>query len=405
MTTQTAKEATVNMTTQDPKQSKGGTPAKPTKVNLRDFSMLIALVLISVVFSVMDPAFLSSRNLSQLAIELSATAVLSLGMLLIIVPGHIDLSVGSGLGLVGGLAAVLITGKGLSAPLALLVSALVSVAIYAGMGAIIVREKIPSFIITLGGLLVFKGVHWLVINNSTIPVVQGGDQNIYSILTTYYLPPVLGYVLAAVIVALLGLASFNNLKKRRAHKLEADGEGAFLSWFLSAQLLGLFVMVLNQYRGLPLSLLVLGATAFVIHVLSQHFRFGRYLYAIGGNEEAALVSGVPTDKVVVLAYAVMGVIVAISGFLQTAFAGASTTTTGALMELDAIAACVIGGTSLKGGRGTVVGVLFGALIMCVLLNGMTLLALSPEMKFIARGVVLALAVWMDVRLSRSTARA
>jgi len=398
----TTKQAEVGITT---KQATAAAPNKQAKVNVRDFSMLIALVLISVVFAVMDPAFLSSRNLSQLAIELSATAVLSLGMLLIIVPGHIDLSVGSGLGLVGGLAAVLITGKGLSAPLALLVSALVSVGIYAGMGFIIVREKIPSFIITLGGLLVFKGVHWLVINNSTVPVVQGGDQNVYSILTTYYLPPVLGYVLAAVIVALLGLASFNNLKKRRAHKLEADGEGAFLSWFLSAQLLGLFVMVLNQYRGLPLSLLVLGATAFVIHILSQHFRFGRYLYAIGGNEEAALVSGVPTGKVVVLAYAVMGVIVAISGFLQTAFAGASTTTTGALMELDAIAACVIGGTSLKGGRGTVVGVLFGALIMCVLLNGMTLLALSPEMKFIARGVVLALAVWMDVRLSRSTARA
>jgi len=402
MTTQLAKEATVSMT-QDAKEPKGSAP-KQAKVNLRDFSMLIALVLISAVFAVMDPAFLSSRNLSQLAIELSATAVLSLGMLLIIVPGHIDLSVGSGLGLVGGLAAVLITGKGLSAPLALLVSALVSVCIYAGMGAIIVREKIPSFIITLGGLLVFKGVHWLVINNSTIPVVTGGDQNLYSVLTTYYLPPVFGYVLAAAIVALLGLASFNNLKKRKARKLEADSEGAFLSWFLSAQLLVLFVIVLNQYRGLPQSLLVLGATAFVIHVLSQHFRFGRYLYAIGGNEEAALVSGVPTDKVVVLAYAVMGVIVAVSGFLQTAFAGASTTTTGALMELDAIAACVIGGTSLKGGRGTVVGVLFGALIMCVLLNGMTLLALSPEMKFIARGVVLALAVWMDVRLSRSTAR-
>jgi D-xylose transport system permease protein len=378
---------------------------KQAKVGLRDFSMLIALVLISMVFWLMDSTFLSARNLSQLAIELSATAVLSLGMLLIIVPGHIDLSVGSGLGLVGGLAAVLITGHGASAPLALLIAALVSVVIYAGMGAIIVKEKIPSFIITLGGLLVFKGVHWLVISNSTIPVVTGGDQNLYSILTTYYLPPVLGYALAAVIVVLLGLAAYNDLKKRQARKLEADAEGTFLQWFLSAQLLALFVIVLNQYRGLPLSLLVLGATAFVIHVISQHFRFGRYLYAIGGNEEAALVSGVPTGKVVVLAFAVMGVIVAISGFLQTAFAGASTTTTGALMELDAIAACVIGGTSLKGGRGTVVGVLFGALIMCVLLNGMTLLALSPEMKFIARGVVLALAVWMDVRLSRSSARA
>jgi D-xylose transport system permease protein len=125
------------------------------------------------------------------------------------------------------------------------------------------------------------------------------------------------------------------------------------------------------------------------------------LYAIGGNEEAAIVSGVPTKTVVVAAFAIMGVIVAIAGFLQTAFAGASTTTTGQLMELDAVAACVIGGTSLKGGRGDVVGVLFGALIMATLLNGMTLLAFSPETKFVARGVVLALAVWMDIRLGRA----
>ena len=380
--------------------------AKPeAKVGLRDSPMLIALVLISVVFWWLDPTFMSARNLSQLAIELSATAVLSLGMLLIILPGHIDLSVGSGLGLVGGLAAVLITQHGFAAPLALLVAALVSVAIYAGMGAIIVREKIPSFIITLGGLLIFKGVHWLVISNSTIPVVTGGDQNLYSVLTTYYLPPVLGYALGAVVVLLLGVAAFNDLKKRRARKLEADAEASFLRWFLSGQLLFLCIVVLNQYRGVPLALCVLGATAFVIHVISQHLRVGRYLYAIGGNEEAAHVSGVPTGKVVILAFAIMGVIVAVSGFLQTAFAGASTTTTGALMELDAIAACVIGGVSLKGGRGTVVGVLFGALIMSFLLNGMTLLALSPEMKFIARGVVLALAVWMDVRLTRATARA
>ena len=389
-------------------EAKVGAPAvkaPEAKVGMRDFPMLIALVLISAVVWWLDPTFLSARNLSQLAIELSATAVLSLGMLLIILPGHIDLSVGSGLGLIGGLAAVLIVQHGFSPPLALLAAALVSVVIYAGMGAIIVREKIPSFIITLGGLLIFKGVHWLVISNSTIPVVTGGEQNLYSVLTTYYLPPALGYALAAVVVVLLGLGAWNDLKKRRARRLEADAEASFLRWFLSAQLLVLFVVVLNQYRGVPLALLVLGATAFVIHVVSQHLRVGRYLYAIGGNEEAAHVSGVPTGKVVVLAFAIMGVIVAISGFLQTAFAGASTTTTGQLMELDAIAACVIGGTSLKGGRGTVVGVLFGALIMSFLLNGMTLLALSPEMKFIARGVVLALAVWLDVRLSRQTARA
>jgi D-xylose transport system permease protein len=375
------------------------------KVGLRDFSMLIALVLISTYFWWADSTFLSARNLSQLSIELAATAVLSLGMLLIILPGHIDLSVGSGLGLAGGLAAVLITQHSWSAPLALLVTTLLCVLVYGGMGAIIVREKIPAFIITLGGLLVFKGVHWLVIENKTIPVVQGSGSNLYSILTTEYVPPMLGMVAVAVIAAALGASMWQGLRQRKARGFEVDPEQGFLRWFLSSQILLLFVLVMNQYRGVPLSVLVLGVTAVVIHVIAQHLRLGRYLYAIGGNEEAAVVSGIPTGKAVIFAFGIMGVVVAVSGYLQTAFAGASTTTTGSLMELDAIAACVIGGTALKGGRGDVVGVLFGALIMSTLLNGMTLLALSPEMKFIARGVVLALAVWMDVRLSRNTARA
>jgi D-xylose transport system permease protein len=145
---------------------------------------------------------------------------------------------------------------------------------------------------------------------------------------------------------------------------------------------------------------ILGFVAFVIHVLTAHTPFGRYLYAIGGNEEAAVISGIPVAQVVIAAFTIMGAVVALTGFMQTSYSGASTTTVGDLMELDAIAACVIGGASLKGGRGTVVGVLFGALIMACLLNGMTLLAVSPEFKFIARGVVLSLAVWMDVRLAR-----
>jgi D-xylose transport system permease protein len=140
--------------------------------------------------------------------------------------------------------------------------------------------------------------------------------------------------------------------------------------------------------------------AFLIYALTTQTPFGRYLYAIGGNEEAAVVSGVPVARVTIGAFLIMGIIVAVTGFLQTAYSGASTTTVGSLMELDAVAACVIGGTSLRGGRGTVGGVLLGALIMAALLNGMTLLAVSPEAKYIARGLVLGLAVWADVRLSR-----
>ena len=373
------------------------------RIALRDFSMLIALVLIAVYFYTQDARFLSARNLSQLGIELSATAVLGLGMLLIILPGHIDLSVGSGVGLVGAVAAVLIVNSDWSAFPALAAATLLSVLLYAGMGWIIIRERVPAFIITLGGLLVFKGAHWLVIRSETVPVAPGGQENLYSILTTFYLPNTLGYALGASCITLLGLAMLRGHRRRVSRGFASDGELVFLKWFLASQVIGLFVLIMNQYKGVPLAALLLGVVALLVHVLLQQTKLGRYLYAVGGNEEAAVVAGVPVKYVVIGAFALMGLIVALAGFLQTAFGGATTTTTGQLMELDAIAACVIGGTSLKGGQGTVVGVLFGALIMAMLLNGMTLLAVSPEHKYIARGLVLALAVWMDVRLSQSRA--
>ncbi|MGI8430919.1 MAG: sugar ABC transporter permease [Chthoniobacterales bacterium] len=367
----------------------------------RDFSLLLALLVICGVFAAVSPQFLGARNLSLLMTELSITATLALGMLLIILPGHIDLSVGSGVGLLGGIASVLVFEHNWPAPLAMGTSLLIGIAIWYGMGKLVVRQRMPAFIITLGGLLVFKGLFWLVIHNSTIPIVQGGRSNLYSILTTWYLPPLFGYALATVLSALLVFAKLRARKARRAHGFEfEESEPVFLKLFLTAQLVFLFVVVTNQFRGIPLPALILGAVAFVIYMLTAHTPFGRYLYAIGGNEEAAIVSGIPVEKFVVASFCIMGAIVAITGFMQTSYSGASTTTVGDLMELDAIAACVIGGVSLKGGRGTVMGVLFGALIMACLLNGMTLLAVSPEFKFIARGVVLSLAVWMDVRLTR-----
>ncbi|MEP6822980.1 MAG: ATPase, partial [Chthoniobacterales bacterium] len=350
---------------------------------------------------VVSPQFLGARNLSLLMTELAITATLALGMLLVILPGHIDLSVGSGVGLLGGIASVLIFEHRWPAPAAMAAALLIGLVIWFGMGNLVVRQRMPAFIITLGGLLIFKGLFWLVIHNSTIPIVQGGQSNLYSILTTWYLPAAPGYVLAAGVVGLLALAQFRSRRARREHGFELESaELAFFKLFLTAQFVFLFVIVTNQFRGVPLPAVILGLVAFVIHVLTAHTPFGRYLYAIGGNEEAAVISGIPVAKVVIAAFTIMGAIVALTGFMQTSYSGASTTTVGDLMELDAIAACVIGGVSLKGGRGTVMGVLFGALIMACLLNGMTLLAVSPEFKFIARGVVLSLAVWMDVRLAR-----
>jgi len=327
----------------------------------------------------------------MLMIELSTTAVLALGMFLIILPGHIDLSVGSGVGLIGGVASVLVFHHQWPAPLAMALGFALALAVWYAMGAVVVKEKIPAFIITLGGLLIFKGLFWLVIRSATVPVVAGGGANLYSALTTYYFPPWAGYLMAALVSS---AAAF------REWRAPGEPEKRFLKAFLTAQLFFLFVVVMNRFRGVPLPIVVLGLVTLAVVVLTEHTPFGRHLYAIGGNEEAALLSGIPVDKVVIQAFGIMGGLVALTGFMQTAYAGASTTTVGELMELDAIAACVMGGTSLKGGRGTAFGVLFGALIMTCLLNGMTLLAVSPEFKFIVRGAVLALAVWLDTRLSR-----
>lgn len=370
------------------------------RVVSRELTMLLALAGIWIFVAVQQPAFLSPRNLSLLMIELSVTAILALGMLLVLLPGQIDLSAGSGVGLTGAVAAVLIYWYGVPAPIALLAGAVGAVLVWAAMGSLIVVQRVPAFIITLGGLLVFKGLHWLTIRNQTVPIVEGGSSNAYSMLTTYYLLPAAGYVLAAAVVIAIVAGTMRARARRRSYGLEVDDrETTFLKLFALAQLMLLVVLVTNQYRGLPLAALILGGVALGIHILTMHTPFGRYLYAIGGNEEAARISGVPIRASVVGAFAIMGLVVALTGFMQTAYSGASTTTVGSLMELDAIAACVIGGTSLRGGRGTVLGVLFGSLIMASLLNGMTLMAVSPEIKFIARGLVLAFAVWLDVRLS------
>ena len=268
------------------------------------------------------------------------------------------------------------------------------------MGSLIVRQHIPSFIITLGGLLIFKGLFWLVIQNSTVNVTRGDEDNLYSLLTTYYLPHAAGLAVALAVTAAALVLAWRSLAARRAAQLPVPSLArAFAAPLLGGLLLGALAIVCNRFRGVPLSLLILGAVTLVIYYLTRHTPFGRHLYAIGGNEEAARLSGIEVEKVLVGAFALMGATVAVTGFMMTAYSGASTTTVGELMELDAIAACVIGGTALRGGRGSVWGVLFGALIMTTLLNGMTLIAVSPELKFIARGAVLALAVWMDIRFS------
>ena len=384
----------------------------------RSIYMGIALVLIAALFQYLHPKFLSPENLTNLSIELAITATLALGMFLVLLLGMIDLSVGSGVGMLGGIAAVLImkpwfifggtTGSMASWPawLAMLVTLVFALIIWSFMGWIIAVQKVPAFMMTLAGLLIFNGAHWLVIHNSTVPVVPGGTENLMSILTTYYFPAWGSFILLAIIALGIIVSSIKNRARRKKYGLKIeDGFTSFLKVLITLQCLFFVVEILNMFKGVPLSFVILGIVALLIYIMTTKTPMGRYLYAIGGNEDATRLSGISVEKIVILAYICVGAITTLTGFMQTAYGGYSTTTVGKLMELDAVAACVIGGTSLQGGRGTVTGVLFGATIMATLLNGMTLLAVSPELKLITRGSVLVFAVWADIYLARKQGKA
>jgi D-xylose transport system permease protein len=322
-------------------------------------------------------------------------------MLVVILPGQIDLSVGSGVGLIGGISSVLIFEHQLPAPVAMLIGVTCALALWVAMGSLIAWQKVPAFIITLGGLLVFQGVFQYTIHSSTVPVQLGESVNLLSGLTTHYFPPVVSYGILAVVTGGFFFAMWKQRAQRIRHGFTVeDKELFFLKAFVTFQSLLLLTIVVNNYRGLPLALVILGVLAVGIHLLTTQTPFGRYLYAIGGNREAAIISGIPVNRVIVIAYALLGLIVALVGFMQTAYQGSSTAGVGKQMELDAIAACVIGGTSLSGGKGKVLGVIIGALIIGTLINGMTLMSASEEAKLIVRGTVLAFAVWIDVRLNR-----
>ncbi len=384
----------------------------------RSIYMGIALVLIAALFQICHEKFLSPENLTNLSIELAITATLALGMFLVLLLGMIDLSVGSGVGMLGAIAAVLImkpwfifggepgSMSAWPAWLAMLATLVFALIVWAFMGWIISVQKVPAFMMTLAGLLIFNGVHWLVIHNSTVPVVPGGSDNLLSILTTYYFPVWAGFTIFAVAAVAYIISTIRNRVRRKKYGLEVeDGIACILRIVLTLQCFFFVIEIMNLFKGLPLSFVILGVVALLIYIMTTKTPMGRYLYAIGGNEDATRLSGIPVEKIVILAYIVVGAITTLTGFMQTAYGGYSTTTVGKLMELDAVAACVIGGTSLQGGRGTVVGVLFGATIMATLLNGMTLLAVSPELKLITRGSVLVFAVWADIYLARKQGKA
>lgn len=368
----------------------------PTE-SLRAYTMIFALLAIWLFFqwqTVNDiypyGIFLHPVNFSKLLQQMAVTGVLAVGMLMVIVAGQIDLSVGSALGLAGGIAAMT-QDWGLAA--SLLAAVLVGISIGAAQGALVAYANIPAFIVTLGGLLAWRGVILRLSEGATIPV----KLRPFRALGIDLVAPALGIALAIAAIAALAWLTMRRNSARRRHGLTASGAGAIAARILfPALLIAVFIYLMNSQGGVPIPVIVLLAVAVAGAFLTRNTTFGRYLYAIGGNPDAARLSGIRLRRNILAAFCLLGALIGVASILHTARVGSATPDAGTLMELDAIAACVIGGTSLMGGRGTVFGAMLGALIMASLDNGMSLLSVQNSTQYIIKGAVLVAAVGFDM---------
>jgi D-xylose transport system permease protein len=375
----------------------GGRFRLPTD-SLRAYTMIIALLAIWLFFQwkTISPLypygiFLHPNNFSNLLQQMAVTGVLAVGMLLVIVAGQIDLSVGSVVGLAGGVAAMTQDPYGLAGALGL--ALVVGSVVGAVQGSLISYGNIPAFIVTLGGLLAWRGVILGLSKGATIPV----SLPFFRWLGVGKLPQAVGATLAVVAIAAVIFMTFSRLRARRRHGLSVPGLGATaLRVVVPAALIVLFIYWMNYGGGMPVPVLVLLVVAVLGGFLTQNTTFGRYLYAIGGNPDAARLSGINIRQYILAAYCVLGLLVGVASLLHTGRVGSASPDAGTLMELDAIAACVIGGTSLMGGRGTVSGAVVGALIMASLDNGMSLLNVENYTQYIVKGAVLVAAVGFDM---------
>ena len=361
---------------------------------LRAYVMLGVLALIWVYFHwATGSIFLTPTNLSNLATQMSVTGILAVGMLMVIVSGNIDLSVGSVLGFAGGIAAISMTTYELGLAPSIIFAVVVGILIGIFQGALTAYLNIPAFIVTLGGLLACRGaVKWL-LGGYTVPVA---DDTFKAIGNEYILPTV-GWGIAVVAILFVMFMAYRNAKSVKDYGLgEANYTGEMLKAIVPVVGVIGFIWVMNSYRGIPVPVMILLAVALFGAFLTNSTTFGRYLYAIGGNADAARLSGIDNKRNILKVYALLGAFTGIAALIFTARVGSGAPDAGVLKELDAIAACVIGGASLVGGRGTVFGACLGALIMASLDNGMSLLNVRDFMQDIIKGSILVIAVGLDM---------
>lgn len=372
------------------------------KKNIRQYGMIIALIFISIFFQILtDGILLKPLNVTNLILQNSYILVLAIGMVLVIITGHIDLSVGSVAAFIGALSAIMMVDMQMNPVLAVVLSLLMGALVGAWQGFWVAYIKIPAFIVTLAGMLLFRGLTMIVLNGQSIApfpktfqkISSGFLPDLFSGNSLHVLTIVIGVILSAVVV-------YQEFRTRKIQtKYGFEQASVWLSVAKSAGLviiINAFTFVLAQYNGIPNILILLLVLIAIYSFVMNRMTMGRHIYALGGNEKAASLSGVKTKRVTFWVFVNMGVMAALSGLIFAARLNSATPKAGTNFELDAIAACFIGGASASGGIGTVIGAIIGGLVMGVMNNGMSLVGLGVDWQQGIKGLVLLLAVGFDI---------
>ncbi|MER7685388.1 multiple monosaccharide ABC transporter permease [Streptomyces sp. NPDC097610] len=370
--------------------------------NMRQYGMLFALGLIVVLFAVWTNGdLLLPRNVSNLVLQNSYILILAIGMMLVIIAGHIDLSVGSLTAFVGATGAVLMVNHDISWPLALLLCLAIGAAAGAAQGFFIAYLGMPSFIVTLAGMLTFRGLTEIFLKGQTIGPFPDGLQKV----ANGFLPEVgpntnyhnLTLLLGIGLIVFVVFQEVRDRKRQQEFSLDVLPTNLFYLKLVALVAAVLTVtMLLASYKGAPVVLLILGVLVVGFGYLMRNSVIGRHVYAIGGNLPAAKLSGVKDKKVVFLLFLNMGMLAALAGLVFAARFNAASPKAGLNFELEAIAASFIGGASMSGGVGTVLGAIIGGLVLGVLNNGMNLVGIGSDWQQVIKGLVLLAAVGFDV---------
>lgn len=373
-------------------------PGKFSLPNLQVLVMLGAILVIALFFTwTTDGAWLSPRNVSNLQRQTAITGILAVGMVFVIISAEIDLSVGSMMGLLGGAAAIFDVWLGWPLPLTIAVTLLMGLLLGTWNGWWVAYRKVPSFIVTLAGMLAFRGILVGITNGTTVaPTTPAMSQ-----IGQSYLSDGVGFGFGIAGLALFMLWQWRlRLRRQQLGLTQSAAGGTMARQALTAVLVLGAIWLLNDYRGVPTPVLLLALLLLGGMFMATRTAFGRRIYAIGGNLDAARLSGINVARTKLAVFAINGVMVAIAGLILSSRLGAGSPSAGNIAELDAIAACVIGGTSLAGGVGSVAGAVMGAFIMASLDNGMSMMDVPTFWQYIVKGAILLLAVWMDTATRR-----